>query len=345
MARDRPRRTLGRVDSEVAIALALCFAMTNGLHDASNAIAALVATRAATPAQAIALAAVGNMIGPLLLGAAVADTIGGIVELPAADAIHAIGAGLAAAVAWNVATWRLGLPSSSGHALVGGLGGAALAAGGAGAVRWGGFDGLHPVGVAGALVALAVSPLLGAAVAFAAISGLRRSTRRATSAWAAPVRAGQWILSGTLALSHGTNDVQKSIGVVTAVLVADRSIGGSGPPLWVQLACAAALTLGTTLGGWSIVATIGRRIYRLHAIDGLAVEGASSAVILGASALGAPVSTTQVVASAVVGAGGGRSRSGHIRWATVRAMSLAWLVTLPGTAALAAVAFLGWDAA
>lgn len=331
------------VHPEVAITLALCFALTNGLHDASNAIAALVATHAATPAQAIALATAGNMLGPLLLGAAVADTIGGIVTVPTAEAIDAIGAGLTAAVVWNVATWRLGLPSSSGHALVGGLVGAALAAGGADAVRWGGLEGLRPVGVTGALVALAISPVLGGAAAAGIIALLRRLTRRATSAWNAPVRGGQWALSGALAFAHGTNDVQKSIGVVSAVLVADHATGGAHP-LWATLACAGALTLGTALGGWRIVATVGRRIYRLHAVDGLTVEGASAGVILGASALGAPVSTTQVVASAVVGTGAGRGRFSHVRWATVRAMSIAWLVTLPGTAALAAAAFPLWRA-
>src|SRR6188768_964746 len=145
----------------LAVMLALAFAVTNGLHDAANAIAGLVATRAATPKQAILLATVFNLLGPLLVGAAVADTIGGIVTVSPAQATAVIGAGLASAVTWNLITWRLGLPSSSGHALVGGLIGAALAEGGAGAVFWGGFEGLHPVGVAGTLVALAISPLLG----------------------------------------------------------------------------------------------------------------------------------------------------------------------------------------
>ena len=142
----------------IAVFLALGFAVTNGLHDASNAIATLVATRAARPSQAIVLAAFFNLLGPLLLGAAVADTIGGIVTVSPSEAIAVIGSGLAAATAWNLTTWRLGLPSSSGHALVGGLVGAAVVEGGVHAVNWGGMDGLHPVGVFGTLIALAVSP-------------------------------------------------------------------------------------------------------------------------------------------------------------------------------------------
>jgi inorganic phosphate transporter, PiT family len=146
----------------VAIALALFFAISNGFHDASNAIATLVATRAARPSQAIVLASVFNVLGPLVVGAAVADTIGGIVTLAPAEAIEVIGAGLLAAVTWNLLTWWLGLPSSSGHALVGGLVGAGLLEGGVDAIRWGGLDGIHPVGVLGTLIALAVSPALGA---------------------------------------------------------------------------------------------------------------------------------------------------------------------------------------
>src|SRR3954454_2724697 len=146
----------------LAIALALAFAVTNGFHDAANAIATLVATRAATPLQAILLATVFNLLGPLLVGAAVADTIGGIVTVSPSVAVEVIGSGLAAATAWNLTTWRLGLPSSSGHALVGGLVGAALVEGGIHAVQWGGIEGGHPVGVFGVLIALAISPVLGA---------------------------------------------------------------------------------------------------------------------------------------------------------------------------------------
>jgi PiT family inorganic phosphate transporter len=326
----------------LAVALAFAFAVTNGLHDASNAIATLVATRAARPLQAVLLAGVFNMLGPLLVGAAVADVIAGLVTVPPAAVTAVIGAGLLAATAWNLGTWRLGLPSSSGHALVGGLVGAALMEGGLEAVHWGGLDGLRPVGVVGALVALAVSPPLGALAAVWLTRAVRAAGRRATRRWHAAVRGGQWAMSAALAFSHGANDAQKSVGVIVALLVATGRIEDLAAPVWAQLGCAAALTAGTTLGGWSIVRTIGRRIYRLHPVEGLVSETASSGAILGASLLGAPTSTTQVVASSVVGVGGGRGRWRHVRWAIVRHMAVAWLVTIPATAALAAAALAGW---
>jgi PiT family inorganic phosphate transporter len=233
-------------------------------------------------------------------------------------------------VAWNAATWALGLPSSSGHALVGGLVGAGLAAGGA----------IHWSSVLWTLLALATSPLLGALAALAIIRGLRGAGGRATRRFRLPVLAAQWPLSAALAFSHGSNDAQKSVGVIAALMAA----GGHARAGWAPFACALALTAGTTVGGWRIVKTVGRRIYRIHPLDAVASEGASAAVILGASLLGAPVSTTQVVASSVLGVGGGRRRWRHVNWAIVRHMALGWIVTLPGCAALAAVAFAGWRA-
>jgi inorganic phosphate transporter, PiT family len=326
----------------LALALALAFALTNGFHDASNAIATLVATRAARPLQAVLLASVFNVLGPLVVGAAVADTIGGIVTLAPAKAIQVIGAGLLAAVGWNVVTWWYGLPSSSGHALVGGLVGAGLVQGGADAIRWGGLDGWHPVGVLGALIALAVSPILGGLTALLAVRGLRAIGRRATRRWLVPVRAGQWATSAALAFSHGANDAQKAAGIVAALLLADGRIEHLSPPTWVELTCAAALTVGTSFGGWRVVRTVGRDIYRIRPVDGLASSGAAAGVILGASLIGGPVSTTQVVASSVVGVGGGRRRWHHVHWAVVRHIGLAWLITMPATAAIAAVALVVW---
>lgn len=327
----------------VAVVLAFAFAVTNGLHDASNAIATLVATRAARPSQALLLAAVFNLLGPLFVGAAVASAIGGIVTIGGSQTVDVIAAGLVAAVAWNLVTWRWGLPSSSGHALVGGLTGAALVAGGASAVRWGGLDGIHPVGVLGACVALAISPPLGALAAFAFTRGVHRAARRASRRWRELAQTAQWATSATLAFSHGANDAQKAAGVIAALLLADGRIDTLSSPVWATLGCAAALTLGTAAGGWSIVRTVGRRIYRLRPVDGLSSQGTSAAVILGASLLGAPTSTTQVVASSVVGIGGGRRRWHHVRWQVVRQMSLAWLVTLPLTAAIAALTLLAWQ--
>jgi PiT family inorganic phosphate transporter len=329
----------------IALVLALVFAATNGLHDASNAIATLVATRAARPGQALALAAVFNLLGPVLVGGAVASAIGGIVTIGSSEAVQVIAAGLLGAVSWNLVTWRWGLPSSSGHALVGGLVGAALVAGGTGAVRWGGLDGIHPIGVFGACIALAISPPLGALAGWLLVRGLRRGARAASRRWRDVAQAGQWATSATLAFSHGANDAQKSAGVIAAVLLADGRIDALSAPLWAVVACAAALTLGTAAGGWSIARTVGRRIYHLHPVDALSSQGASAAVILGASLLGAPTSTTQVVASSVIGVGGGRRRWHHVRWEVVRQMGTAWLLTMPASAAIGALALVLWRAA
>ena len=326
----------------VTIALAAAFAVTNGLHDAANAIAALVATRGATPKQAIVLASVFNLLGPLLLGAAVANTIGGIVTVDASVANRVIGTALASAVIWNVGAWALGLPSSSGQALVGGLVGAALAEGGTQAVNWGGFNGGRPSGVVGSIVALAISPPLGAFAALVLIRLLRRAGRRMTRRWRGQERAGQWAMAAALAFGHGANDAQKSVGVVAAVLLADGKINSLAAPTWVVVMCSTALTLGTALGGWKIIRTVGRRIYRIGPLEGLASTSASAVVIFGASLVGAPTSTSQVVASSVIGVGGGRRRWHHVHWEVVRRIGTAWLITLPATAAGAAVLYWLW---
>jgi PiT family inorganic phosphate transporter len=326
----------------VAFVLAVVFAVTNGFLDAANSVAALVATRAATPVQAIVLASVFNLLGPLLIGAAVANAIGGIVSVTPSAASQVIGAGLAAAVMWNLVAWWRGLPSSSGQALVGGLVGAALAEGGIDAVNWGGVHGGHPVGVIGTLISLAISPPLGALAALLVIRVLRRLGRRATRRWRTPVRGGQWVTAAALAFSHGANDAQKSVGVIAALLLASGKISSLAAPAWVIVVCAAALTAGTALGGWRIMRTVGRRIYRIQPLEGLASTAASAGVIFGASLVGAPVSTSQVVASSVVGVGGGRWRWRHVHWEIVRTMGIAWLITLPTTGVLAAVAYELW---
>ncbi len=326
----------------VAVVMALLFAFTNGVHDAANAIATLVATRAARPGTAVLLAGAGNIVGPLVLGSAVANTIAGIVTVPTNDVIQVLGAALTGAVAWNALTWWRGLPSSSGHALLGGLVGAALAEGGTGSVDWGGFDGIKPVGVIGVAVVLTIAPVLGFVAGLVVDRALRRVAQRSTRRVRGPVRAGQWAMSEGLALSHGANDAQKAVGVVALLLVAGGELQHLAPPTWVELACGAALTAGTALGGWPIVRTIGQRIVRIRPIDALSSQSGSTAVLLGASLLGAPVSTTQVVASSVVGVGGGRHRWRHVRWPVVRAMLLAWLVTVPATAVFAVAALVPW---
>ena len=187
-----------------------------------------------------------------------------------------------------------------------------------------------------------VAPGLGLIAGFAADRLARRLGAHVSRRVRGPIRAGQWIASAGLSLAHGANDAQKAVGVVATLLLASGELRTLRPPVWAELACGAALTVGTTLGGWPIVRTVGRRIVRLRPIDALASQTGSFGVLISASVIGAPVSTTQVVASSVVGVGGGRRRWRHIRWPVVRAMALAWLVTVPASAALAAVALLPW---
>jgi len=326
----------------LAIILALAFAFTNGFHDAANAIATLVATRVARPGGAVILAAFFNMLGPLLLGAAVANTIATIVEVTPESTIPVVGAALTAAVTWNVFTWWRGLPSSSSHALVAGLVGAALVDAGGGGVNWGGFENGHPVGVIGVLVALAISPVLGLAAAALIEMAARRGLRRATTRVNTPIRGGQWVTSSWLAFSHGANDAQKSVGILAALLLANGTDQTLSAPLWTKVACGAMLTLGTLLGGWRIVRTIGWRIFRIRPLDGLVSQASSAAVILSASLVGAPVSTTQVVSSSVVGISVGRRRPRHVGWHVVRNIGAAWLTTLPAAAVLGALFLFPW---
>ena len=335
---------MAQVELGLAIAFSVAFALTNGFHDAANAIATLVATRGARPAQAIALAAVFNMLGALLVGSAVADTIAGIVTVSADQTVAVIGAGVLAAVLWNLLTWWRGLPSSSAHALVGGLVGSAFAEAGIHAVRWGGLEGIRPVGIFGVLIALAVSPLLGLGFGFGFARLNRRALRRATRRVKTPIRGAEWAMSAALSFGHGANDAQKSMGVIAALLLASGHLETLTVPLWVKLVCGGALTLGTSMGGWRIIRTVGRRIFRLASIDGFASQSASTAVILPASYIGAPISTTQVVASSVIGVGGGRRRWHHVRWVTVRSIAYAWLLTLPASAALGAIMLVLWRA-
>ena len=327
---------------DLAILLAIAYAFTNGLHDAANSIATLVATRAARPGPAVLLAAAGNILGPVLFGAAVADVVAGIVQVPASEEVAIVGAALSAAVVWNLVTWKLGIPSSSGHALVGGLAGAAIAADGIHAVNWGPLDGWKPSGVGGVLLALAIAPVAGFVAGWLLERILRRVFARATDEVRGPVRASQWVVSGVVAFGHGANDGQKAVGLIAAMLLATGHISSLSAPTWAALACGVSLTMGTALGGWPIVKTVGRRIFRLRPADSLASQGGSAAVLIVSTAVGAPVSTTQIVASSVVGAGSGRRRVHHIHWPVVREILVAWLVTLPVCALLAAGAQAIW---
>lgn len=326
----------------LAIGMALAFAVTNGFHDAANAIATLVATRVARPLPAVLMASVFNLLGPLFLGAAVADTIGKIVAVPRSETVAVVGAGLTGAVAWNVYTWLRGLPSSSGHALVGGLVGAAVLDAGIGAVEWGPLNSGHIAGVFGVLLGLAAAAILGLVVAVALERLALRLLRHGSVRFQGPIRALQWVTSAGLAFSHGSNDAQKSVGIIAALLLATGHARTLSAPIGFVLASSLALTLGTALGGWTIVRTIGRRLFPLRSLDGLVSQTSSAAVILTASLVGAPVSTTQVVSSSIVGIGVGRSRWRHVSWGIVRDIAIAWVTTMPAAGLLGAIVLPLW---
>jgi inorganic phosphate transporter, PiT family len=322
----------------VGVVLVLAFDVTNGFHDASNMLSSLVATRAMTPAQAVVIVAVFTVLGPLLGGTAVANTIASVVELrdlPARLALGIVASGVGAAIGWNLLTWWRGLPSSSSHALIGGLAGAALAGPGAHDVVWG-FAVLRSgelSGVAKVLFALLVSPLLGFAAGFALQRLMRFVLRAAHPRIDTGLRRAQWFTAAGLAFAHGTNDAQKGMGIIALLLVLGGFLPAFHVPIWVMVASALCITFGTLLGGWRIVRTMGFQIYRLRPLHGLDVQLASILVVLGASALGGPVSTTHLVGSSTMGVGAAE-RPRAVHWGKAEEIALAWLVTLPGAAAL-----------
>ncbi len=325
----------------VVIVLSLAFGLINGVHDAGNAIAAPVVTRAMGPRPAVVWASVFHVIGAVALGTAVATTVAGIISVPPGETLVVLGSAVTGALIWNGTTLWWGLPCSSGHCLVGSLAGAALAEGGVHAVNWGGLNGFRPVGVFGSLVWLFFSAAIAVPFAAAVIALAHRGLRRATRSLLTPVRRGEIVTTAALAVAHGSNDSQKTMGLVTLALVGAGKLSSFTVPWWVVLSSAFVLTAGTALGGWRVVATLGRRIYRLQSLDGLVSQGTSSVIVIAASVAGAPISTTDVVAPSVVGTGAGQ-RSHHVRWAVVSEIGLAWLVTLPVSALLGALAYPLW---
>ncbi len=323
------------------LVLAAAFGIVNGVHDAGNAIAAPIVTGALRPGPAVVLAAVFHVAGALLLGTAVAATVAGIIEVPEDRILAVLGAAVLGALMWSLATLWWGLPCSSGHCLVGALAGAALAEGGVSAVHWGGLDGIRPEGVFGSLLWLLFSSVIALPAAVIGIRAARRALRRATRAVEGPVRRGEVVTSAGLAFAHGSNDAQKTMGLITAALVAGGRLSHFAVPFGVALASALLMTFGTLLGGWRVVRTLGRRIYHLRSLDGLVSQGTSSLIVAAASVVGAPVSTTDVVAPSVVGVGSGE-RWRHVRWAVVGEIALAWIVTLPVSALLGASFFALW---
>jgi inorganic phosphate transporter, PiT family len=326
----------------VTVVVVLVFDFTNGFHDASNIVASVVASNAMTPRQAVVIVGAFHFIGPFLGGTAVANTIGGVVRLDDVGNVPAIATllcGLVGAIGWNVVTWWKGLPSSSSHALVGGLAGAVTVAVGADHVVWGVSEltaDRHLTGVLKVVAALLISPLLGFGLGFVLHRIVRRQMNRTTPAANRRLRRGQFFTSAGLAFAHGANDAQKSMGILTLVLVLGGFIPTFDVPGWVILAAASAITFGTMSGGWKIVKTLGFSIFKLRPLHAFDSQLTSALVIFGASVLGAPVSTTHVVSTSIMGIGMA-DRPRAVRWGKAREIALTWLITVPGSALLAAL--------
>jgi PiT family inorganic phosphate transporter len=324
-----------------ALFFLLFFSFTNGFNDASAVVATTIACGAASPRNAVLIAAGAGGLGVLVGGSAVANTISKMVSVP--NDIHGtsiVGAALAGAVVWNLTAWRLGLPSSSSHALVGGLVGAGLVALGPDKVNWGQAwlaDPLHhPIsGFAGVLLALVLSPALGFLAAFALHKSVKVALRNAKFKVNVWLKRLQLLTSSVLSFAHGSNDGQKAMGVFLVILLSSGLGTEEQVPLWVRGVILSVITAGTLGGGWPIMKTLGRRIFKLEPVHSFDSQVASAAVIFGATAFGAPVSTTHVVATSVMGVGAAEHPAA-VRWGVAKHILQAWGTTIPAAAAVAA---------
>lgn len=306
----------------VLIVLALGFDFLNGVHDSSNIVATMISSRALPPRLAMTITAVAEFCGPFLFGVAVATTIGdGIVE-PGTVSMATLIAALVAAIFWNLFTWFMGFPSSSSHALIGGLIGAVVMSAGWGVIKW--------AGVGKVLLTLFSSPIIGLLFGFLVTRLIMVMCWNASPKVNALFKNGQIVTAIALALSHGANDAQKSMGVITLGLVTTGFLSTFAVPSWVIFLCASMIALGTSVGGWKLIKTLGAKFYRIRPIDGFATQMTSAIVILGASLIGGPVSTTQVVSSAIMGVGSAE-RVNKVRWGVVKEIAVAWLLTIPLT--------------
>ncbi|MGE5418268.1 MAG: anion permease [Acidobacteriota bacterium] len=312
----------------LVVILALAFDYVNGFHDTANAIATSVSTKALSPRLAILVSTVFNFVGALV-GTKVASTIGKGIIPPEIATPKVLIAALIAAIAWNIITWYFGIPSSSSHALIGGITGSVIGAVGFDVVKWSGFGKI--------MLGLIISPILGLAVGSIMMTLLFWLVRRKSPA---KINNGFRVLqifsAILMSFSHGTNDAQKSMGVISMVLLSSGVISTFHIPLWVKIACAAAMAFGTMAGGWKIIRTMGGKIFKIEPINGFASDLSASIVINAATFLGAPVSTTHVVSSSIMGVGAAKRLKG-VRWGIAQTIVTAWVVTIPTSGLIAAL--------
>ena len=311
----------------VVIMLGLGFDFLNGIHDSSNVVATMISSRAFSPQVALGVTAIANFSGPFIFGVAVAQTIGNDVVASKSINIIVILAALISAILWDLLTWYLGFPSSSSHALIGGIIGAV--------VMDSGLTVLKLPGVIKIFITLFTSPFIGFVVGYLVLRVVLLLSWKATPKINRFFKRSQMVTGVALALSHGANDAQKTMGIITLALVTTGYLKAFAVPLWVIVICASAIAIGTAVGGWRLIKTLGERFYRIRPIHGFAAQLASAVVILGASLIGGPVSTTQVVSSAIMGAGTAE-RASKVRWGVAQEIAMAWLFTIPATAILAA---------
>ncbi len=314
----------------ILIALALLFDFLNGFHDSANVVATMISSRAMTPTAALLIATVANFIGPFVFGVAVAKTIGQDVASPNSITIAVVLAALVSASIWNIITWFFGIPSSSSHALIGGIVGAVMVGTG--------FQALKVEGLGLVAVALFLSPVigyvLGQIVMRICMWAVRDSSPKANMFF----KYGQIPTAFTLALSHGTNDAQKTMGIITMGLVVLGYQESFVVPWWVILSSATAIGIGTASGGWRIIHTLGGKFYRIRPIHSFSSQLSSMVVILTASLFGGPVSTTHVVSSSILGVGSAQRRS-QVRWGVMSDILVAWFLTVPASAGIAALLY------
>ena len=313
------------------VGLALVFTFINGFHDTANAIACSVSTKVLSPRQAIVMAAVMNFLGAMW-STKVAATIGtGIID-PAVATSAVVMAALFSAIVWNLVTWYHALPSSSSHALIGGVMGAGYAGHGTGVLRLG--------AIAGMLESLVISPFIGFFLGMALVVALFFTFRAWVPARVRGIfRPAQIVAAAFISFTHGANDAQKSMGIILLALIGAGMLGGAADvPLWVKLACTVTMAAGTGVGGWKIIKTMGGKVVKLQPLTGFAVDFTSASVIMGATVVGLPVSTTHVVAGSIMGVGSSK-RLSAVRWGVAGNMLAAWVVTIPITFVLAALAY------
>jgi PiT family inorganic phosphate transporter len=312
------------------IALALFFDFLNGMRDAANVVAMMISSRAIRPRLALSLTALAESAGPFVFGVTVARTIGNEIVAGAAVTLPLILSALIAAIVWSLITWFFSIPSSSSHALIGGIAGAALAGFG--------VDALNGPGVSKVLLALFLSPLIGLLAGYLVMKLILFLARAASPRINTFFKQGQVVTGVSLALAYGANDAQKTMGITTLGLVSAQVLPQFDVPIWVILMSVAAISAGTLFGGWRLIRTLGGRFYKIRPVHGFSAQIASSSVILGAAFLGGPVSTTHVVATSILGVGSAE-RLSKVRWGVAQQIIVAWLLTIPFSALFAATIY------